>query len=373
MFNLVFALPWLYVVTRTIAPLPWAIAIKIAVALILLIGSQFHYWSRLSSGSMFAPEFPRPVVILFNWVFGAIALLAVFQIALDLAGLLAMLGGIGGTAPWIEARYAIVIAAFALAAFGVWQAIGVPRLKDVNVAIPNLPAAFDGYRLIQLTDLHISRLFPARWTRAMVDATNRLGADLIVVTGDVIDGSVANRRAGVAPLRGLGAPDGVWLIPGNHEYLSGYDSWMAHLASLGMRELANAHTVIARGGDRIVLAGVTDPSARGANRPLPDLGKALAGCPPHAPIILLDHEPGRARAAAERGVALQLSGHTHGGMIVGLDRIVARANGGFVSGRYAVGGMTLYVNNGTGIWPGFALRLGRPSELTRITLRRIDG
>ena len=131
--------------------------------------------------------------------------------------------------------------------FGVWQAIGVPRLKDVTVVIPNLPEAFDGYTLVQLTDLHISRLFPASWTRAVVEATNRLGVDLIVVTGDVIDGSVASRRSGVEPLRGLRAPDGVYLIPGNHEYLSGYDSWMEHLASLGMHVLANAHAVIARG------------------------------------------------------------------------------------------------------------------------------
>ncbi|WP_404710732.1 metallophosphoesterase [Sphingomonas sp. MMS24-J13] len=372
MFHFIFTLPWLYVVSRTIVPLPWAMTVKIAVALVLLIASQFHFWSRLSSGSVFAPEFPRPVVILFNWAFGAIVLLAAFQITLDLAGLLAMIGGIGGAGAWIGARYAIAIAAFALSAWGVRQAIGIPRLKDVAVAIPNLPAAFDGYRLIQLTDLHISRMFPASWTRAVVDATNRLGADLIVVTGDVIDGNVATRRADVESLRDLRAPDGVYLSPGNHEYLSGYDTWMAHFAGLGMSLLPNAHAVIARGADRLVLAGVTDPSARGVNRPLPDLGKALAGAPPHAPILLLDHEPRRAREAAERGVALQLSGHTHGGMIVGLDRIVARANGGFVSGRYAVGGMTLYVNNGTGIWPGFALRLGRPSELTRITLCRID-
>jgi predicted MPP superfamily phosphohydrolase len=85
--------------------------------------------------------------------------------------------------------------------------------------------------------------------------------------------------------------------------------------------------------------------------------------------VLLDHQPRNAAQAAARGVALQLSGHTHGGMILGLDRLVARANNGFVSGRYTVDGMTLYVNNGTALWPGFALRLGRPSELTRITLR----
>ncbi len=96
----------------------------------------------------------------------------------------------------------------------------------------------------------------------------------------------------------------------------------------------------------------------------------LEGAPAGAPVILLDHQPSDARHAAKSGVALQLSGHTHGGLIVGLDRLAAPANAGFVSGRYDVDGMTLYVNNGTALWPGFALRLGRPSELTRITLRQ---
>lgn len=370
MFNLVFALPWLYVATRSIWPLPWDVTAKIAVALVLLIGSQFHYWSKLSSGSVFSPEFPRPVVIAFNWVFGAVVLLAALQIALDLAHLVATIVRLGGGGVWVVPRYIAGAAAFLLAGLGVAQAARVPRLKDVTVGIANLSDAFDGYTLVQLTDLHISRLFPPAWTHAVVAATNALDVDLIVVTGDVIDGSVANRRTAVAPLRELAAREGVYLIPGNHEYLSGYDPWMQHLAGLGMRILANAHVVLTRGDATLVLAGVTDPSARGAGKPLPDLDVALAGAPVGAPIVLLDHEPSRARQAAERGVALQLSGHTHGGMIVGLDRIVARANGGFVSGRYAVGGMTLYVNNGTGIWPGFALRLGRPSELTRITLRR---
>lgn len=370
MMTMIFALPWLYVVLRGLMPLPWPLGIKIAVALVLLGASRFHDWSRLSSGSRFDPEFPRGVVMLFNWLFGGLVLLTVFQIALDLAALIAMVAGIGGTQMWITARYAIGAAAFGLAAVGVWQATGVPRLREVTVAISDLPEAFEGYRLVQLTDLHISRLFTARWTRAVVEATNRLGAQLIVVTGDVIDGGVPSRRAGVAPLSGLSAPDGVWLSPGNHEYLSGYDAWMAHFASLGMGLLANAHTVITRGTQHLVLAGVTDRSARMAGRPLPDLDEALAGAPSQAPVILLDHEPGAARKSAAKGVALQLSGHTHGGMILGLDRLVARANGGFVSGAYAVEGMTLYVNNGTGIWPGFALRLGKPAELTRITLRR---
>lgn len=158
-------------------------------------------------------------------------------------------------------------------------------------------------------------------------------------------------------------------IPGNHEYFFDYDAWMRHLAGLGMHMLPNAHVVLERDGARLVLAGVTDLSAPGHGQPGPDLERALAGAPAGAPILLLDHQPRKAREAASRGVALQLSGHTHGGMIVGLDRLVAIGNGGFVSGRYDVEGMTLYVSNGTALWPGFALRLGRASELTRLTLR----
>jgi predicted MPP superfamily phosphohydrolase len=267
-------------------------------------------------------------------------------------------------------RYATAIAAMLFSALGVYQATRVPPLKDVEIAIPGLPPQFDGYRLLQLTDLHISRLFPRAWTQALVERSNALGVDLIVVTGDLIDGSFDVRCADVEPLRGLHARDGVWVIPGNHEYFFGYKAWMRHYTSLGMRVLSNDHTVLTRDGGSLVLAGVTDLSAPGTRHPAPDLPTALADAPSDVPIVLLDHQPRNAAQAVARGVALQLSGHTHGGMILGLDRLVARANNGFVSGRYAVGGMTLYVKTGTALWPGFALRLGRPSELTRITLRR---
>lgn len=270
-------------------------------------------------------------------------------------------------------RYAAAALAAALAAIGVAQAVRAPPLRDVTVEIAELPQSFDEYRLVQLTDLHISRLFPLRWARAVVERTNALDADLIVVTGDFIDGSLAARRRDVAPLRDLSARDGVWFVPGNHEYFFGCAAWMRHLAGLGLRPLANGHTVLRRGADRLVLAGVTDLSASATGNVPPNLDAALAGAPAAAPVILLDHQPMRARDAARRGVALQLSGHTHGGMIRGLDLLVARANAGFVSGRYEVDGMTLYVNNGTALWPGFALRLGVPSELTRITLRRRRG
>lgn len=373
MFHLMFSMPCVYVIVRYIWPMPWALPVKIAAMLVLLLASQYHLFARLSSGSVFSPEFPRLLIVLMNWAFGAILLIAVFQIVVDLGTLLTMLV----RRQWLTIapalRYAIGTTALVLAAIGVHQALRVPPLKDIEIAVRNLPPQFDGYRMLQLTDMHISRLFDEPWTRAVVDQSNKLGVDLIVVTGDLIDGSVANRTLDVAPLRDLHAPDGVYVIPGNHEYFFDNTAWMQHFVSLGMIPLANSHTLLERDGARITLAGVTDATAPRTGFPAPDLRKALEGAPKDVPIILLDHQPRNARFSASQGVAVQLSGHTHGGMIRILDQVIAMANEGFVSGFYDVAGMQLYVNNGTALWPGFALRLGRPSELTRITLRPAAG
>ena len=338
----------------------------------MLAALQFHRWSELSSGSVFSPEFPRPVVALFNWAFGTIVLLMLLQLLLD-AGLLVgavIHGGMVGAPDGV--RYGMAVLAAVAAAIGVHQAMRVPPLKDIEVAIRGLPRQFDGYTILQLTDLHISRLFPASWARAVVERSNELGVDLIAITGDLIDGTIDARRADIEPLRDLRAPDGVYVISGNHEYIFGYSTWMAHFAALGLRSLENRHLVLDRDGGQLVLAGLTDRASRRRGHPVRDLAAVLEGAPAGVPVILLDHQPSDARNAAKSGVALQLSGHTHGGLIVGIDRLAAPANAGFVSGRYDVDGMTLYVNNGTALWPGFALRLGRPSELTRITLRHAD-
>jgi predicted MPP superfamily phosphohydrolase len=355
---------------RFLWPLAWKLPVKAAVAFALLLASQYHLFSLLSSGSVFSPEFPRSVVIGFNWAFSVILLTALLQLLADVAALLTMLARRKRIAIAPGVRYAIGVAALVLAGVGVQQAIRVPPVKDVQIAIKNLPPQFDGYKVLQLTDLHISRLFDEAWTAAVVNDANRLGVDLVVVTGDLIDGAIDDRAAAVAPLSGLRAPDGVYVIPGNHEYFFSYEAWMQHFAALGMRPLGNRHAVLERGGARLVLAGVTDVTAPQTGFPAPNLAQALIGAPPDAPVILLDHQPKNARLSAERGVGLQLSGHTHGGLIYGLGWLFERANGGFVSGLYHVGAMQLYVNNGTALWPGLALRLGRPSELTRITLRR---
>jgi predicted MPP superfamily phosphohydrolase len=363
--NLVFLL----IASRFIWPLHLPLSIKIVAAVLAMGALQFHYWSKLSSGSVFSPEFPRPVVVLFNWAFGSIVLLMLMQLLLD-AGLLVAIPFRGTASAPDELRYGIAALAVVGAAIGVQQATRIPPLKDIDIRIRGLPRQFDGYTILQLTDLHISRLFPASWARAVVERSNKLGVDLIAITGDLIDGTLDARRADIEPLRGLKAPDGVYVISGNHEYIFGYSTWMAHFATLGLVSLENRHMVLNRNGGELVLAGTTDRASRRTGARIRDLAAILEGAPEGAPVIVLDHQPSEAREAAKFGVALQLSGHTHGGLILGMDRFAARANAGYVSGRYDVQGMTLYVNNGTALWPGFALRLGRPSELTRITLRQ---
>ena len=365
-----FSIPCWYVIVRFIMPMPWTLTAKITIAILLLFASQFHLFSRFSSGSVFSPEFPRIVVMLFNWGFGAILLLAVFQLITDLGLLVMMLFKLHPLAVPTGFRLGIGAMALSLAGLGVIQATRIPPLKDVEFAINDLPPQFEGYQILHLTDLHISRLFDEQWTQTVVSQSNELGVDLVVITGDLIDGSVTERSEDIKALRDLRAPDGVYVTPGNHEYFFDNEAWMQHYISLGMRPLVNSHAVLERNGSQIVLAGVTDLTAPEIGFPPPDLKQALADVPQNVPIILLDHQPKNARDAASLGVDLQLSGHTHGGMILGLDRIVALANGGFVSGRYSIDDMQLYVSNGTALWPGFALRLGRPAELTRITLRR---
>lgn len=195
-----------------------------------LVASQYHLWSRFSSGSAFAPEPPRSVVILFNAAFGALALATPVPLALDAAAPICWILPVSGSAVPMAWRYAAALAAVMPSAVALSQAVRVPPPEDVSVAVANLLPSFDGYTILHLTDLQITRSFPASWARAVVAYAEGRGTDLIVVTGDFIAGSLAARRDDVEPLRTLRARDGVWAVPGDHEYFFDHDAWMRHLA-----------------------------------------------------------------------------------------------------------------------------------------------
>lgn len=363
----------LYVAWRLFWPLRMPIGLKVVLSLLMVaVAVQLRivatFW-----GTMASPEIPKMSIAALATGSTAVLLLASVMLVLD-AGLLVsrllrwpcMVSAL--RAP--KLRPLVGLLALLVSGYGISQGMAVPKPRQIDVAIKDLPAAFDGYRVLQLTDIHASRLLTGEWVRRVVAESNALKPDLIVITGDLIDGSVEARRDDARPLADLQAPDGVIAITGNHEYYAQYQDWMQAFRALHMQVLENSHLQVRRGDAALTIAGVTDPVAARYGLPLPDLQAALEGADPSAPVILLDHRPRNAREAAARGVKLQLSGHTHGGQIIGMDQLVRRANGGFVSGRYEVDGMTLYVSNGAGLWAGFPARIGVPSEITLITLRR---
>lgn len=376
MFDPYVYLAYLYVVLRLIVPLPFMRLVRFAMALALLAICKHHLIQQWVFGTMFSPEIPRAFVIALGVLYCAFVLVFLICVAVDLVLLLVRVVRSGrqfGDRTVQRIRIAVVLAGLLLSGAGVHNAIQVPEVRRVELAIRDLPPGLSGFRLVQLSDLHISRLMHAPWVEQVVARTNALQADLIVISGDLIDGTTAARSDDVQPLANLRARHGVIASLGNHEYYFDAARWSAAFEELGLTVLANQHTVLEHAGSRLIIAGVTDPVAERYGMAGPDTGRALDGAPAAGATILLSHQPIDVRRNARLGVDLQLSGHTHGGMVRGIDLLVARENDGFVSGLYQAGAMRLYVSNGTGLWNGFPIRLGVPPEITEFILRPAAG
>jgi predicted MPP superfamily phosphohydrolase len=262
---------------------------------------------------------------------------------------------------------AVPLLAAALTMLGLWNARRVPRVKRVDVPIADLPAALHGFCIVQVTDLHVGPTIRRRHVEAVVARVNALEADLIAVTGDLVDGSVRELAEHTRPLGGLTARHGTYFVTGNHEYYSGVHAWTAELRRLGLRVLLNEHVSLRHDGARIVVAGVTDYGAgRFVACHASDPHRALAGAPEDAVRVLLAHQPRSALEAQHAGVDLQLSGHTHGGQFVPWNFFV-RFYQPFNAGLHRLGRLWVYVSRGTGYW-GPPKRLGAPSEITRLRL-----
>ena len=365
---------FLYITVRLLLPSFLPVWGKAATILLVLAASQYHLFIRYFFGSLSSPEMPYPILVLASCSFIVMTLLFVTLVLFDLLSLVLFLGrriGLATAIPFSPGRRAVALAGVGLAAgiYGFREAVAIPEVRTTEVVLDRLPAELDGLVIAHITDLHATALLNAPRVAAIVAKTNALRPDLIVCTGDMVDGSPANRVEDVAPLRELRARYGVFACEGNHEYYSGHQGWMRMFKRLGLPLLHNTHAVVTVKGKNLVIAGLNDPVATQFGMQGPDLEKALAGVPVDAPVILLAHQPGNARSNATRKVDLQISGHTHGGHMIGFDRIVASRNGGFVRGLYTVGKMQLYVGTGAGLWTGFPVRIGVSAEIARIVLR----
>lgn len=255
------------------------------------------------------------------------------------------------------------------AVLGLFQASIGLKIKTIEILLEHLPVEFDGYKIAQISDLHVSSLIGRRYTQMVVDRVNQLSPDIIVMTGDFIDGSVQNLQYRVAPLGTLKSPDGRFFITGNHEYYYGAQSWVDEHRRLGTTVLLNEHRIIKRRGAEILLAGVTDRSGGAFFLDhKQDIDKSLQGAPKEIIKILLAHHPGCYKEAESKGIDLQLSGHTHGGQFFPWQFAVKLIHR-YYHGLYRHGRMWVYVNPGTGFW-GPPLRSTVPPEITLLILKR---
>ncbi|AVQ82887.1 MULTISPECIES: metallophosphoesterase [Variovorax] len=330
------------------------------------MGEAIKWIGLISMGwfsSMFVLTLVRDAGLLLTWLAGA-------------------LGGVqvqwNTLRPWTA--LAVLAVATATSAIGFLNARRTASVKRVDVPIRGLPQALEGFTIAQLSDIHVGPTIRSGYIQRIVEAVNRLGADTIAITGDLVDGSVPELREHIAPLAGLRARHGTFVVTGNHEYYAGAHAWIDELRRLGLKVLLNEHVVLqtrnVRGAQTdeelfesaLVLAGVTDFTAGhfdAAHASDPHL--ALHDAPPLVHTrVLLAHQPRSAPLAAAAGYQLQLSGHTHGGQFFPWNLFVPMQQP-FTAGLHRLHDMWVYVSRGTGYW-GPPKRFGAPSEITLLTL-----
>jgi len=263
---------------------------------------------------------------------------------------------------------AVLALAGMLTVWGLFNARRSARIVDVDIPLADLPPALHGFTIVQISDIHVGPTIKRGFLQQIVARVNHLDADLIAVTGDMVDGSVHRLAAHTAPLAGLRARHGAFFVTGNHEYYAGAREWIAEFKRLGLTVLENRHVVLTHEGADLLLAGVTDYSAHHfADGIKSDPHAALADAPSDVAVkVLLAHQPRSAFAAAEAGFDLQLSGHTHGGQFLPWNWFV-RFQQPFTAGLHRMQGLWVYTSRGTGYW-GPPKRVFAPSEITRVRL-----
>jgi len=361
-----------YVGVRLLPDLPFGVAGVVTGAVVLvasmsLIPFAFRYRRAgvtgparrlMWAGLVALGAFSTLVVLTFLRDVGLLAALGVHRVRPDLVAIDACMR-------W--SAVAVPIATALMTLLGYFNARRVAAVRNVDVPIASLHPSLHGFTIAQITDVHVGPTIARDYVDAVVDVVNTLGADVVAITGDLVDGSVPQLAHHTAPLARIAARHGTFFVTGNHEYYSGAHAWIGELRRLGINVLLNEHVVLDHDGAAIAVAGVTDPSAHhfdSSHRS--DPARAIAGAPAACVKLLLAHQPRSAFAAAPAGFDLQLSGHTHGGQFLPWNFFV-RFQQPFTAGLGRFGRLWVYTSRGTGYW-GPPKRLGAPSEITRLRL-----
>lgn len=373
---LILTLPYLFVFLYVFASLflnwPRPLTIRVcSVLLVLAISLKYiFYWE--TGNSFNTPDLPIHLELVTESLFNALTILFFMLLFKDIMVFVLWVSRHFGISSWRftfspHFRPFFVLAAVVLGMVGTWQAMRIPGVHTIDIRLSGLPRNLDGISIVQLTDLHVGPLLKRSWLEGVVRKTNSLHPEIVVLTGDMIDGFAENDGGELEPLAELRSVYGIYGVTGNHEYYFRPREWCTFFEKRGIVMLNNEHRVLTINGEKLVIAGVPDYAGVRFGNPGPDVDMALQNAPGTV-RILLKHQPRGSAYPAER-VDLQLSGHTHGGQLFFLKPIVGFFNGGLVDGVYRRGKTLVYVSPGAGVWSGFSCRLGTPSEITRIILR----
>ncbi|MET0863488.1 MAG: metallophosphoesterase [Nakamurella sp.] len=255
----------------------------------------------------------------------------------------------------------IGVSAVAVTGIAARSAVGGPAVRTVAITIPGLPATATEMRIALVSDLHLGSISTRAFCQQVVDLVNSEQPDLVLLIGDLTDGTVAQLGDDLRPLADLRAPEGIFFVTGNHEFYFDPDGWLDFIPQLGITVLANEGRTV-RG---LWLAGVHDIAGRPSGRG-PDMDAALTGRADGQPVIMMSHSPNLVHDAVDRNVDLMVSGHTHGGQFYPAALIIG-ATTPVLTGLKSFGSTQAFVTNGAGFWGPIA-RLGAPPDITIATL-----
>ena len=362
-FMLVPCLICLYDVLSMIIPLRIPAWAKLLLSLLIVSGIAKMLLLRMTPAGFDVYELPRNLALILSAMFSFMIAAAIMLIVKDILFIVCKIF-MRSNFPAHYASLTVLIIAALTTVYGVYQGTKVPDVVTHEVKIKGLGKNFDGLKIAMLVDIHVGSVNRRDFVQEVVKKTNALNPDLILIPGDFVDGQVISKRNDLEPLTQLRSKFGVLAVTGNHECYYDLNGWLKTLSGFGIKFLENEHVTISSGDSQLVIAGVPDPTGGNHNTP-----KALENSPVNVPVILMDHQPRFASENSKLGIALQISGHTHGGQFPVISQLVQRFNRGFVRGWYDVDGMKLYVSPGTSQWDGFPMRVADPSEITLFVLR----